>query len=145
MPEHIKYEDDDLFNAETHHEHSDVPVRPLWWAVGIFIVFAIVTHIALGFLYKGFSKAENKRMEPPQTAVPLPPDAMTPKGQPLLQPFPLRDTSPQHQTPVSDLIAMRAGEEEKLHHYGWVDKQHGVARIPIDRAKDLLVQRGGTP
>ena len=40
MPEHIQYEDDDLFNPETHHEHSDVPVRPLFWFIVIFIVFA---------------------------------------------------------------------------------------------------------
>jgi hypothetical protein len=30
-------------------------------------------------------------------------------------------------------------EEESLHRYGWVDRAHGVAHIPIDKAMDLFV------
>jgi hypothetical protein len=37
---------------------------------------------------------------------------------------------------------MRAAEDKILNGYGWVDREHGVARIPIDRAIDLLAQRG---
>jgi hypothetical protein len=33
-------------------------------------------------------------------------------------------------------------QEDQLNSYGWVDEKAGVARIPIDRAMDLLVQRG---
>ena len=33
-------------------------------------------------------------------------------------------------------------EEQTLHSYGWVDQQAGVVRIPIDRAMELLAQRG---
>jgi hypothetical protein len=33
-------------------------------------------------------------------------------------------------------------EEKTLYSYGWVDQQAGAVRIPIDRAMDLLVQRG---
>jgi hypothetical protein len=36
----------------------------------------------------------------------------------------------------------RAGEEQTLTTYGWMDKNAGVTRIPIDRAKDLLIERG---
>lgn len=28
-----------------------------------------------------------------------------------------------------------------LHSYGWVDRPHGVIRIPVDRAIDLLLQQ----
>jgi len=35
------------------------------------------------------------------------------------------------------------GEEEKtLYSYGWVDEKAGTVHIPIERAMDLLVQRG---
>ena len=37
---------------------------------------------------------------------------------------------------------MRAAEDQMLTSYGWVDPQNGVVRIPIDRAIDLLAQRG---
>jgi hypothetical protein len=135
MPEHIQYEDTDLFNPETHHEHSDVPVRPLFWFIVIFIVFGIASHLVLYFLYQAFVKSERKRMDAPQTQVARPADAAVPQNQPLLQPFPRADVAPQRQTPVTDMEDMRRAEKEALGTYGWVDKQHGVARIPIDEAK----------
>ena len=147
MPEHIQYEDDDLFNPETHHEHSDVPVRPLFIFIAIFIVFGVVSHFALFLLYKGFANAERRRMDPPQTTVARPANADVPQNQPLLQPFPVVPATettatvvvPYQHTPVTDLKAMRAAEDLVLKHYGWVDKQHGVVHIPIDQAKDMLV------
>jgi hypothetical protein len=35
-------------------------------------------------------------------------------------------------------------QQEVLRSYGWVDAQKGIARIPIDRAIDLTVDRGAT-
>jgi hypothetical protein len=152
MPEHIQYEDQDLFNPETHHEHSDVPVRPLFWFIVIFVTFAFVSHVALYLLYKGFVKGERSRMDPPQTQVARPADASVPKNQPLLQPFPRGDAAPYRQTPVTDLADMRRAEDAVLNNYGWVDKQHGVVRIPIEDAKKLFAakaalasQTGGAP
>ena len=45
-------------------------------------------------------------------------------------------------TPITDLEAMRAAEDQVLNSYAWIDKAHGVVRIPIDLAIDLLAQRG---
>jgi hypothetical protein len=33
-------------------------------------------------------------------------------------------------------------QEKELHSYGWVDQSAGVAHIPIDRAMELIAQRG---
>jgi hypothetical protein len=33
----------------------------------------------------------------------------------------------------------RRVEEARLHTYGWVDRAHGIAHIPIDRAMGLIV------
>lgn len=41
-----------------------------------------------------------------------------------------------------DLKTMRATEEQLLNNYALVDPDHGVVRIPIGRALDLLAQRG---
>jgi hypothetical protein len=140
MREQIQYEDNDFFNPETAHEHSDVPVRPLFWLILTFIVFGVVSHVALFMLYKAFVKAERNRMDPPQTQVSRPADASVPKNQPLLQPFP-REVVPYRQTPVTDLEDMRRAEEQVLENYSWVDKQNGVVRIPIDEAKKLYAAR----
>ena len=141
MPEHIQYEDNDLFNPETHHESSDVPVGPLFWFIGIFIVFAIVSHVALFLLYKAFATGERNRMDPPQTQVARPADASVPKNQPLLQPFPRGEAAPYRQTPVTDLQDMRQAEKQTLENYGWVDKQTGVVHIPIEEAKKMFAAR----
>src|ERR1039457_2542006 len=34
-------------------------------------------------------------------------------------------------SPIPDLKAVRAAEEQVLNSYGWIDRQKGVARIPI--------------
>lgn len=141
MPEHIQYEDDDLFNPETHHEGSDVPLKPLWWALALFVIFAAITHIVLYFMYHGMLKAEKARMDPPQTAVPRPANADIPQNQPLLQPFPVSGAAPDESTSVTNLQAMRAAEDRVLKNYGWVDKEHGVVHIPIDQAKDMLAMK----
>jgi len=44
--------------------------------------------------------------------------------------------------PPHELAAFRQRENAMLENYGWVDREKGVVRIPIDRAMDLLVQRG---
>ena len=40
------------------------------------------------------------------------------------------------------LNGIRMEEEKTLYSYGWVDEKAGTVRIPIERAMDLLVQRG---
>ncbi len=40
------------------------------------------------------------------------------------------------------LAEVRAAEQDALHGYGWVDEKAGVARIPIDEAKKLTLERG---
>ncbi len=42
-------------------------------------------------------------------------------------------------TKIDDL---RSKEEKTLYSYGWVDEKAGTVHIPIERAMDLIVQRG---
>ena len=44
--------------------------------------------------------------------------------------------------PVEPRVRMRAEEDWVLQSYGWVDERAGMARIPIDRAMDLMAERG---
>jgi len=41
-----------------------------------------------------------------------------------------------------ELRQMRAGEEAVLNSYGWVDKDSGIVRIPIQRAMEILAKKG---
>ncbi len=41
-----------------------------------------------------------------------------------------------------ELRALRATEDETLTSYAWVSKEAGIARIPIERAMQLVLERG---
>lgn len=41
-----------------------------------------------------------------------------------------------------ELTTYRLFEDTKLNSYGWVDRDSGILRIPIERAMDLIAQRG---
>lgn len=44
--------------------------------------------------------------------------------------------------PFKDVYQLRLGEDKRLESYEWVDKEGGVTRIPIDRAMEILLERG---
>jgi hypothetical protein len=44
--------------------------------------------------------------------------------------------------PGQSLRPYMAAEEAKLNSYRWVDRSAGIAAMPIDRAMDLIAQRG---
>lgn len=44
--------------------------------------------------------------------------------------------------PREDLLALQACDDRALNTYGWIDRGAGTVRIPIERAMDLIVERG---
>ncbi len=44
--------------------------------------------------------------------------------------------------PAEDLNDLRLKDETVLTSYGWINQQAGVARIPIERAMKLVLERG---
>ncbi|MCU1232470.1 MAG: hypothetical protein JWP63_437 [Candidatus Solibacter sp.] len=106
------------------YETSDVNV----WAVGKFLVALIAITVVSLVLLLGLVKFFQSR-EDTSVANKVEPRKIFP--QPQLQ-----------QTPVVDLQAIRVEEDQYLTSYTWVDQKKGVVKIPIDRAIDVLAQRG---
>ncbi len=51
--------------------------------------------------------------------------------------------APRLQTqPRAALEALRQREDSELNSYAWLDREHKAVRIPIDRAMELLAERG---
>ena len=106
------------------HETTDVNV----WAVGKFAIgLVIVCVVSIGLLF-GLLKFFQSREET-SVANTVEPTKLFP--QPQLQ-----------KTPIPDLKAIRAEEDKLLNGYAWVDQPKGVVRIPVDRAIEVLAQRG---
>jgi len=122
----------DRSKPEAGHETSDVSIRPIVKFGIALAIGAAVTSVAMWGLFRFFEARQEKREEPvpPMVAANL---KRTPR-EPRLEPDPL-----------GPRLAMRAREEALLFSYGWVDRGAGVARIPIDRAMELLVERGLPP
>ena len=116
-------------HSDTHHEESDVNVRAIFlFGVWLAVVTAIV-HVAIWGVFVLL-----ERRETGQSVKEFPLAA----GQELrLPPEPRLQTVPR-----LDLQAQRAREDEQLKSYGWVDREAGIVRIPIDEAMKLTVQRG---
>ncbi len=108
-------------------EQKDVSVRAVLLCAVAMGVIALVLHFGLWGLMKLYH-AEPANV--PQRVTPLA-AAPPPVAAPPLQP-----------DPQSDLHAVRAEEQAQIDGYGWVDRQAGIVRIPVDRAMDLLLQRG---
>jgi hypothetical protein len=62
---------------------------------------------------------------------------------PMLPPEPRLQGAPgSASSPSEDIMRFREREDQMLDSYGWIDRQNGVIRIPIEQAKQLILQRG---
>ncbi len=117
-------------HVESHHEESDVNIRAILGFGAGLIAVAVVVHIAVWLLFLFFASREAKSQ--PQPEFPL---AVT--QQDRLPPAPRLQTSPRQ-----DLKDLRAEEDVVLGSYGWVNRNAGIVRIPIDEAMKLALERG---
>ena len=116
--------------AGAKYEHTDIDPAvgykfASWLAVALLISAAIV--------YGTFGFFEDQQQAANAAAQKYPLAA----GQTKQLPTPSLQTQP-----FQDIFTLRQSESARLGGYGWVDKEGGVARIPIDRAMELTVQRG---
>jgi len=116
--------------AGAQHEHTDIDASvgykfALWLAVAMLMSF--------GMVFGAFRLFEGRERAAGQQAVVYPLAA----GQHMEPPTPNLQRQP-----FKDIYLLRQGETEKLTSYGWVDKDGGVTHIPIDRAMDVMLQRG---
>ena len=112
------------------HEHTDIDPAvgykfALWLTVAMVLSFGIVYGT-----FKFFDSQEDAA----NTAArrfPLAAGVTRPAPTPSLQTQPFRD-----------VYLLRDDEAKKLGSYGWVDQDGGIARVPIDRAMEIMMQRG---
>jgi hypothetical protein len=129
-----------MHNDDVAHEHSDINVSAL--ALSIVVMFGVVI-VTAGLMWGLFYFLERQaQARDPQLSPLALPAATMPKStteSPFFGNAPeprLMTAEPRH---LSDF---RASEREQLQSSGWVDEAAGVARIPIDRAKQLMLERG---
>jgi hypothetical protein len=64
------------------------------------------------------------------------------RGNPTARPALSADAPPLEVNPSSNLRRQREADGEFANTYGWIDRDHRVARIPVARAIERLLQTG---
>ena len=112
-----------------HHETSDVNLRAILAFGAGLIVAGVCINFIVWLLFTYFSVRESRQVP---AVYPL-----ASRQENRLPPEPRLQTQPRE-----DLRELRVREDEILTSYGWLDKNAGVVRIPIDRAMKMTVERG---
>ncbi len=113
-------------SAKRGHEPNVVDYR---FVLGFGLVLLVATGllVLLAQVVLDYLAASRPRRVPPPAAV----------APAVLPPEPRLQVSP-----AEDLRSLREREEAILKSYGWVDRDAGIARIPIERALSLAAERG---
>ena len=112
------------------HEHTDIDVSvgykfALWLSVAMVISVGIV--YGTFWFFEGQARSSDAVAQKYPLAI----------GQHKEPPLPNLQRQP-----FKDVYELRLGEAAKLTSYGWVDKEGGITRIPIDRAMEVMLERG---
>ena len=122
------------------YERQDISARGIFY----FLAGLLAAMLLISFLLSGLYEILDKRFETHQPPVnPLaanvPKDTRKVPAQYPETAFP----DPRLETDErTQLNSIRLAEEQKLNSYGWVDEKAGTVYIPIERAMELLTQRG---
>jgi hypothetical protein len=115
-------------HGQVIHEQTDADARPVLRAVAVLVAVTALVAAGLVYLTRGLVAGE-RAADPPQAPLAQAPGRLPPEPRLQTQPF-------------ADIETLQASEQERLGSYGWVDEQAGVVHIPIERAKELLLNRG---
>jgi hypothetical protein len=109
------------------HERSDLEPEKIALFGAALAIMIVAVLVATYALFNQFYASERSKQTAPS------PLSYTPE--PIPEPRLLV-------TPGQDLKTMRAAEDALLNSYGWIDREKGIARIPIQDAIEILAQRG---
>jgi hypothetical protein len=122
-------------NPSVAHEHTDADSHAITrFGIGLAFIL-VVSQLILWWVFDHLSAREAKLS--PHVA------AIIKEQAPTLPPEPrLQGNAPLDLHPRLDLQKMRREEDDALNHYAWIDPDHGIVRLPIERALELVAQNG---
>ena len=108
-----------------NHERTDMnPKYVAYFAIAL-VIGGVLIHLGIWWMFRQLEKEQARRDTRPALV-----EAPKERPEPRLQ------ISPQ-----GDLEELRRQEDEILSTYRWIDRDKGVARIPINRAMEIFIER----
>jgi hypothetical protein len=126
-------------NEEVEFEREDLGAKPILIFLAGLTLGCVLVALVLKGMYSYLDAYEN-RQQPAQNPLVQQTTADTrlvAPGDVAKFPQPRLETNE-----PAEINGFRMQEENTLHSYAWVDQPAGVVRIPIDRAMELVAQRG---
>ena len=108
------------------HETRDADTNSLFLIIGFLVLSGVIILLGVWILMRSISARETAQQ--PRSRMPEVTDAF---------PQPRLETNP-----GVELEKIRAEEQAQLSSYGWINRDAGIAHIPIDRAMEIIVARG---
>jgi hypothetical protein len=105
-------------NRSTRFETADAPSRVIGLLAAIVVAVVALTVGSLLWIFPGSTADAPKTLEEPMP-------------EPRLQP-----------DPQGDMADYRAWAEQESHSYGWIDRNRGIVRIPVEEARRRILDRG---
>ncbi len=142
---------------DPHHgrdEHGHEPVESSAIQPKPILLFLTILFFATTFVFVivkgldwGFRKLDEPNQGQPETQVVLPAEQSRKlPPEPRLQGAPgagsTSTSDKPTELPLVEMERVRRETDEKIAGYSWIDKQTGVARIPVDRAKAMIAEKG---
>ena len=107
------------------HEKTDMDPKYVLYFAAALVIVLITVHFGLWLMFYQFEQQQARR-DTERSLVKV----EAPQPEPRLQ-----------INPQGDLEELRRQEDEILTTYRWIDREKGTARIPIDRAMQILIER----
>jgi hypothetical protein len=125
-------------NPELEFEHQDLSPGAVYAFLTGLAVAGILIYFVLWGLYHYLDAYQRSHQPPQNPLVQAESDTRHVRPQ-QIQKFPQPRLEKNERVEINDFLLK---EEQTLDSYGWVDQKAGVVRIPIDRAMQLIAQRG---
>lgn len=125
-------------------ESSGINAKPILIFLGVLAVATAMVFVIIKGMQYGLKKVDEMDQKQPATQMTegqkLPPE---PRLQGAPEPNPDKPGEIRaSQLPLDDMATYRKQINEKSASYEWVDEKGGVARIPIERAKEMIAEKG---
>ena len=147
MSDHNPYHGHDPHDPEHGQVESSAlsPKPVLLFLAVLFIATSFVFFVVKGLDW-GFRRLDEANQGQSATQVQTQDRKLPPSPMPLLQGAPGRGstttTDKPTDLPLEDMEKVRKSTDETLTSYGWVKKPEGIVRVPIDRAKQMIAEKG---
>jgi len=132
-------------NENQHHDHlepesSSIKAKPVLVFLGVLAAATAFVFVLIFGLLRAFDMRREADTTPPASRVELPDGQRKLPPEPRLQGAPGPDGP--SLLPLDDWKVYKEMTDKQVASYGWVDQATGIARVPLERAKEMVVEQG---